>query len=105
TQLRQQPNANIGYVPTAAMLAGDFTAVASAACNSGGPVTLRTPFAGNRVDPAFFSPAAMRLVRSLPTTTDPCGEVKFPFGGGENIQGQTVRRVDVQRTAHDPIFV
>ena len=35
TQLRQQPNANIGYVPTPAMMAGDFTAFASAACNSG----------------------------------------------------------------------
>jgi Carboxypeptidase regulatory-like domain len=105
TQLRQQPNANIGYVPTAAMLAGDFTAFASAACNSGGQVTLRAPFAGNRVDPTLFSPAALKLVPSLPKTTDPCGEVRFPFGGGENIQAQTVARVDFQRTANDSIFI
>ena len=47
----------------------------------------------------------MRLVRSLPATTDPCGEIRFPFGGGKNIQGQTVARVDFQRTANDSIFV
>ena len=104
TQLRQQPNANVGYVPTPAMLAGDFTAFASAACNSGGQVALRTPFVGNRIDPALFSPAALALVPSLPKTTDPCGEIRFPFGGGENIQAQTVIRADFQRTADDSIF-
>ena len=101
TQLRQQPNANVGYVPTPAMLAGDFTAFASAACNSGRQVTL-APFAGNRIDPALFSPAALRLVRSLPKTTDPCGQISIR--GGENIQAQTVARVDFQRTADDLIF-
>jgi len=104
TQLRQQPNANIGYIPTPAMLAGDFTTYASPACNSGRQITLGAPFVGNRVNPALFSPAALRLVPSLPTTTDPCGEIRFPFGGGENIQVQTVTRVDFQRTADDTIF-
>src|SRR5204863_9936068 len=55
TQLRQQPNANVTYVPTRAMLAGDFTAFASAACNNGRPIALRAPFVSNRVDPALFS--------------------------------------------------
>ena len=105
TQLRQQPNANVAYVPTPAMLSGDFTAFASAACNNGRAIALRAPFVSNRVDPALFSPAAMRLVRSLPSTTDACGEIRFPFGGGENIQGQTVARVDFQRTANDSLFV
>src|SRR6185436_4384780 len=104
TQLRPQPNANVAYVPTPAMLSGDFTAFASAACNNGRQITLAAPFAANRVNPALFSPAAMALVRSLPPTTDPCGEVKFPFGGGENLQAQTVGRVDFQRTADDAIF-
>ena len=33
TYLRQAPNDNVAFVPTAAMLAGDFTAFASPACN------------------------------------------------------------------------
>ena len=40
------------------MLAGDFTAFASPACNGGRQVTLNAPFVGNRIDPARFSPAA-----------------------------------------------
>ena len=105
TQLRQQPNANVTYVPTPAMLAGDFTDFASAACNNGRAIALRAPFVNNRIDPALFSPAARTLARSLPSTTSPCGEIRFPFGGGENIQAQPVARVDFQRTANDSIFV
>ena len=41
TTVRQQPADNIAYVPTAAMLAGDFTAFASPACNGGRQITLR----------------------------------------------------------------
>ena len=35
TILRQVPTGNIAYVPTAQMLAGDFTTIASPACNAG----------------------------------------------------------------------
>ena len=59
TTLRQDPSDIKQYVPTAAMLAGDSTAVTSAACNAGRPITLRTPFANNRIDPALFSKAAV----------------------------------------------
>ena len=47
---RTEPD-RISFVPTAAMMAGDFTAVASAACNSGRPVALRAPFVNNRLSP------------------------------------------------------
>ena len=40
TTKRSAPPTNIAYVPTADMLAGDFTAVTSAACNTTGrPIT------------------------------------------------------------------
>ena len=35
TTIRQDPSDSIAFVPTAAMLAGDFTAFASPACNGG----------------------------------------------------------------------
>src|SRR5688572_1380181 len=81
TYLRQAPNDNLAFVPTAAMLAGDFTAFASPACNQGRAIALRPPFVNNRVDPALFSPAAVNLARRLPSATDPCGENRFPTGG------------------------
>src|SRR5436190_14281490 len=77
TATTQRPAANKSFVPTAAMMAGDFSAFAAPACNAGRQVTLRAPFANNTINPALFSPAAVNLAKRLPTTTDPCGEVTY----------------------------
>ncbi|MBM4194676.1 MAG: TonB-dependent receptor [Gemmatimonadetes bacterium] len=103
THLQQTPTDNIAYVPTAAMLAGDFTAFASPACNSGRPVTLRAPFVNNRVDPALFSRAAVNLAGRLPTTTDPCGEIRYGIPSDGN-DGQGVARLDYQWSASRTLF-
>src|SRR5207244_2778385 len=57
TTVRQDPADTRAFVPTAAMLAGDFTTFASPACNSGRSLTLRAPFVSNRISPTLFSPA------------------------------------------------
>src|SRR5436190_207390 len=98
TTVRQQPAANIAWVPTAQMLAGDFTAFASPACNGGRQITLRGGFDNNRIDPARFSPAALNLVKFLPKTTDPCGQVTYTLGNDSD-ERQYVGRVDYQRTS------
>ena len=103
TRTRQLPADNIAYVPTAAMLAGDFTAFASPACNSGRQIALRAPFVNNRVDASQFSPAALNLARRLPTTTDPCGETRFSLPSDRD-EGQAIGRVDYQRSANHSIF-
>ena len=58
---------NVTYTPTQAMLNGDFSAVA---------VDLAAPFATvggkrNQIDPALFSPGALKIAASLPLGTDP----------------------------------
>src|ERR1044071_9345797 len=103
TRVRQQPAANIAWVPTAQMLAGDFTTFASPACNGGRQVTLRGGFENNRVNPATFSPAALAMVKYLPTTTDPCGQVKYTLRGDSD-ERQYVSRIDYQRTKDETIF-
>jgi len=103
TRVRQQPAANIAWVPTAQMLAGDFTTFASPACNGGRLITLRGGFENNRIDPARFSPAAVNLVKYLPKTTDPCGQVTYTLRNDSD-ERQYVGRVDYQRTADDTIF-
>ena len=56
TRIRRVPATAFQFVPTPAMLNGDFTAIASAACNTGGAITLLAPFMDNRVRPsALFS--------------------------------------------------
>jgi hypothetical protein len=103
TTVRQDP-ANIrSFVPTAAMLAGDFTAFASGPCNNNRPVSLRAPFANNRIDPAQFNRAAMTIAARLPKTSNPCGEITFGRRDNSN-DFQYVGRIDYQRSEQHSIF-
>ncbi len=103
TIVRQDPNDIIAFVPTAAMLAGDFTAFASPACNAGRQITLRAPFVNNRVDPAQFSRPAVLLSSKLPKTSDPCGKTIYGMPKLEDGH-QAVGRIDYQRSANHSIF-
>src|SRR2546428_5466024 len=82
TTLRADPGNNQAFVPTAAMLAGDWTTFASPACNAGRQITLRAPFVNNRIDPALYSKPALFVVnykvsKPFPTTNSPCGEITY----------------------------
>jgi hypothetical protein len=103
TTVRQRPPTSIAWVPTPAMLAGDFTAVASPACNGGRQIILGGGFENNRIDPARFSPAALNLVKYLPGTTDPCGQVTYGVRKDSN-EAQFLGRLDFQPTASHSIF-
>jgi len=103
TLVRQTPAANIAFVPSAAMLAGDFTAFASPACNGGRQITLRGGFENNRIDPARFSRAALNLARRLPGTTHPCGEISYTTTE-DSTEGQAIGRIDYQWTSNRSLF-
>jgi hypothetical protein len=103
TIVRQTPASFVAWVPTPAMLAGDFTAIASPACNAGRQVTLRAPFAGNRIDPALFSRAAAEISRRLPTPDDPCGEIRYSVPLDNNDK-QFVARGDYQLGPNHSLF-
>ena len=100
---RQRPTDTQAFVPTAAMLNGDFTQVASAACNNGTALALPTPFVNNRIDPSQFNPIGMHIVRLLPSTTDPCGRITYTVPDNNDEQ-QVVSRIDWQATNDQRIF-
>src|SRR5207302_926963 len=65
---RSDPAFNTGYVPTAAMLQGDFTTFASVACQQGTvPKVLTGGFVNNRISPALLNPVALNFAKTLPT--------------------------------------
>jgi Carboxypeptidase regulatory-like domain len=103
TTVRQDPADSKSFIPTAAMLDGDFTAITSPACNSGRTITLRAPFVNNRIDPARFSPAAVNLAKRLPTTNDPCGLVTYGIRKPTN-ERQIVGKVDYQLSDKQSLF-
>ncbi len=103
TKTDERPSEDVRFVPTPAMLAGDFTQIASAACNTRGAVALGAPFVGTTVNPALFSPAAVRIARQLPETSDPCGRVSVT--NPRNIsEMQAIGRIDFQLSQNQTIF-
>ena len=103
TKLRQDTQDTRAFVPTAAMLEGDFTTFASPQCNSGRQITLRAPFVNNRVDPGRFSPAAVKLSSLVPKTSDPCGLVTYGAPRHDD-QYQLVARFDYQYSPKHSLF-
>src|SRR5262245_29887587 len=101
------------FVPTPAMLEGDFTAFASKACNNGVQRVLRAPIQssgtdanGNtiyRVDKSQLSPAALNLAKRLPAAQDACGQIRFNRGVADN-EYTSVGRVDYQVTQKHSLF-
>ena len=78
TRVDVTPSTFFQFVPTAQMLAGDFSTITSPQCNAGRTIALRAPFdATNHISPALFSPAAVNITKRLPATADPCGRVDF----------------------------
>jgi hypothetical protein len=103
TMTDERPSDDVRFVPTPAMLAGDFTTFASAACNTGGARTLAAPFVGNRIDPALLSPAALRIARDLPATTDPCGRVGVTNPRSID-EKQAIGKIDFQLSQNHSLF-
>jgi hypothetical protein len=65
------------FVPTPAMMAGDFTAITSPACNGGQQITLGPPFVDNMISPTEFSQPAVKMVGFYPVPNNPCGKVSY----------------------------
>ncbi|HTD24650.1 MAG TPA: TonB-dependent receptor [Terriglobales bacterium] len=80
---------------TPAALAGDFTTLAGAGCQSNSKTkTLAAPFAGNKVNPGLFDPAAVKLVTNyIPVSSDPCGLLSYTIPLIDN-EDEIVGRMD-----------
>ena len=89
----------MSFVPTAAMLAGDFTAVAAPSC-TGRQVTL-SPSAGfvdNKISPSAFNAVALNFLQHVPVSTDPCGRLQYGIPNS-NTEHQTLARADYSLSA------
>ena len=90
---KSNPPTTTSFVPTQAMLNGDFTAFASPACNAGRQVTLRGPYVNNTIDPKTFNPVALNLLKYVPVSTDPCGKLIYGIPN-DNTEQQMLSKVD-----------
>ncbi len=119
TTIRQTlPSTTI--VPTAAVMAGDWSTFASAGCNGGAPKALRggtvnnlanagAVFTGTQISPSFYTPQALYLANAYlnnlgglqPT---PCGSITYQVPTHEN-DHQFVGKVDYQLSPKQSLFV
>jgi hypothetical protein len=99
---KSNPPTTVSFVPTAAMLAGDFTAVAGAGCS---PRTLAPAagFVNNRIDPALFSPIALKFLQHVPVSNDPCGRLQYGVPT-DNTEHQTLARTDYTVNTNQSLF-
>ena len=105
TRERSNPPSTISFVPTAAALGGDFSAINSAACLSK-PAALKnpltnTPYPNNQIPVSQFDPAALKLVNNyVPVSSDPCGRYQYGIPNN-NTDDSYLGRVDyVINTKH-----
>ncbi|MGA2769612.1 MAG: TonB-dependent receptor [Bryobacteraceae bacterium] len=104
---RSNPPQSISYVPTAAVLAGDFSTIDGGGCISGGvgksvlDPTTGIAFPNNQIPVSRFNQQALNLVtKYLPAAQNSCGKVTYgiPTTGDEE---QVIGRVDwVQNSKH-----
>jgi len=89
-------------LPTAAMLAGDFTQY-TPANGCGAPVTLTGPFTGNMTDPTNYNPVVLALESHLPVPTNVCGTYNYqaPANFTEN---QGLVRIDYHVNDKNSLF-
>ena len=100
-------------IPTPAMIQGNFTQFASAACNNGAAKTLKAPFVSQGTDASgntiwqmplsAITPPAANLLKLYPLTSNPCGQYQFGTQTNQN-EHQGVARADYQLSEKQSVF-
>jgi len=91
-------------LPTAAMLAGDFTQY-NTVCDHGllALGAPGSPYVGDKTNPANFSPIIMTLEKHLPVPTNPCGTYNFP-NPANYTENHGLARIDYHAGNRNTIF-
>jgi len=105
TVTRSDPPSTVSYVPTQAMLNGNFGPVTSPACNGGRQITLSSKygFVNNTISPALFNPQALNILKHIPVSTDPCGKLVYGIIN-DSREHQIVGRIDDNLSARHQIY-
>ncbi|MGP8243850.1 MAG: TonB-dependent receptor domain-containing protein, partial [Bryobacteraceae bacterium] len=106
---RTTPPNTISFVPTQAVLNGDFSALESAACQSSGKArtitnpSTGTPFPNAQVPLSSFNPGALTLLKSVPVSSDPCGRTVYGIPN-PNSENQEIFRFDWSASSKNNVF-
>lgn len=96
----EQISDQIAYVPSAANLAGDFSASDSTPLYN--PLT-GDPLVNNQIDPSYFSSVSLALEKFLPQTSDPAGKVTYALPG-DYTENQLITRIDANLSSKNNLY-
>src|SRR6185436_7133672 len=100
---KSNPPTSISFVPTQAMLNGDFTTIASPLCNGGRQLSLTGGFTGNRIDPSRLNPVALNFLKHVPVSQDPCGQLTYGIPNN-NTEHQGLVKLDYTMSSNSALF-
>lgn len=108
TITRQDPTANTAaiFVPTGAMLTGDFSACPqdlSSAVLAGLPASVVSQIHNNIIPASLFDPASLKLASLLPVSNAPCGNTTFGLVTQVN-ENQYIGRGDWQTSSKNTLY-
>jgi Carboxypeptidase regulatory-like domain len=108
TLTRQDPTANTAatFVPTAAMITGNFSACPqdlSPAVLAGLPAAITSQIHNSVIPASLFDPASLKLASMLPVSNAPCGNTSFGLVTDVN-QNQYVGRGDWVTSSKNTVF-
>ncbi len=105
TTERTAPTTNVAFVPTAAVLAGNFKTILSPPCQARQVnLSASSGAVNNILPPSALNPVALKFLSLLPVSSDPCGRILYGTPTAD-YEFQGISRVDWQRTQNDSIFV
>jgi Carboxypeptidase regulatory-like domain/TonB dependent receptor len=101
---KSKPPETTSFVPTAAMLAGDFTGITAPSCSGRQvPLSSAAGFTNNRIDPALFNPVALNILEHVPVSTDPCGRLQYGIPNNST-EHQNLSRADYTISRSQSVF-
>ncbi|HKS95096.1 MAG TPA: carboxypeptidase regulatory-like domain-containing protein, partial [Terriglobia bacterium] len=109
TRIRTAPPSSITFVPTQAVLNGDWSQILSAGCQSSGAArTITNPatgqaFANDFVSPSLYNQQALNLLKYVPLTSNPCGEITYAIPEPQR-EDQYIGRVDWNQSTKNSLF-
>jgi hypothetical protein len=103
TITRQDPQANTAatFIPTAAMIAGDWSGCPQLLNPL--PASVKSLFVNNQIDPALYDPGTVKLAKLLPPSTTACGNTSYGVTTHVN-EGQYLGRGDYQISPKQSLF-
>jgi Carboxypeptidase regulatory-like domain/TonB dependent receptor len=105
TSLRSDGSAATAFIPTPATLTGDFTALASAACNGGVAKNLPSAlgFTNNQISQTLLDPVSVNILKTIPASGDPCGRTNYSLISNQD-EDLVASKVDYTISAKQSLF-